>query len=196
MKIAKFLGAVATALLLTSGSGRAASQVVVGGELIGARDVDVAGVLYNVSFESLSCVELFDGCDEASDFAFSTFQDARAASIALNNQVFFDGPLGDFDSNPELTRGITRSQGTMATIFGFSETPGSVDYSNFVNGDGTQGNPDFDRGARSIGINQTPNGLITFAKWEVAAVPVPAGGLLLVTGLAGLAAFRRRRRAA
>ncbi|MEM6668983.1 MAG: PEP-CTERM sorting domain-containing protein [Pseudomonadota bacterium] len=87
-----------------------------GGILLGASGVDVNGVLYDVSFVDGNCIDLFDGCDEASDFDFSTEAAAEAAAQALLDQVFVDGPLGDFDSDPSLTFGCSDNSLCYATI--------------------------------------------------------------------------------
>lgn len=79
---------------------------VVGGELIGARNVNVDGTLYDVTFDGGTCVDQFSGCDNAADdFTFTTFQTAAVAAAALIEQVFLDSAAGLFDSEPELTRG-------------------------------------------------------------------------------------------
>lgn len=41
------------------------------GALFGATGVDVNGVLYDVSFLDGTCPELYNGCDQDSDFPFS-----------------------------------------------------------------------------------------------------------------------------
>lgn len=79
--------------------------VVVGGELQGAKNVSVDGTLYDVEFLDGSCIELFDGCDEVSDFTFQTTRMVELASHALIETVFINGPSGLFDDNPSLTRG-------------------------------------------------------------------------------------------
>ncbi len=79
---------------------------VVGGELIGARNVNVGGTLYDVSFDGSTCIAQFNGCDNAADdFTFTTFATAAVAATALIEQVFLDSGAGLFDSEPELTRG-------------------------------------------------------------------------------------------
>ena len=70
---------------------------------MGASGVDVGGTLYNVEFLDGTCVDLYNGCDEASDFTFTTQAEARQANQALLDQVFLYGVLGDFDSNSGLT---------------------------------------------------------------------------------------------
>lgn len=75
-----------------------------GGVLIGANNVSVQGMLYNVRFKDGSCDALFNGCD-ASTFTFKTGNDAAAAARALLEQVFVDGPAGNFDSIPSKTFG-------------------------------------------------------------------------------------------
>ena len=78
---------------------------VIGGQLVGARDVLVGDTLYNVQFTEGSCVGFFDGCDEVSDFPFENADDALEAAQALLDQVFLDGPLGLFDTEPFATTG-------------------------------------------------------------------------------------------
>ena len=71
MKLRRLRVLTATALLLASSNGlaaRAATPDVVDGELVGASDVLVDGTLYDVKFQDGTCVDLFDGCDEVSDF--------------------------------------------------------------------------------------------------------------------------------
>jgi len=92
------------ALLLVSTSGlaaRAATLDVVDGELVGAFDVVVSGKPYDVSFQDGTCADLFDGCDEVSDFVFQSSSTANAASFALLAQVL----VGLYDDDPELTAG-------------------------------------------------------------------------------------------
>src|SRR5262245_52041146 len=104
-------------LLLPPASVASAATLIVAGKLFGASDVDVNGTLYNVMFVDGTCIALFSGCDEASDFTFQTEADARAASQALGDQVFFNsqGPIGvppiEFDTTPGLTAGCVITVG-------------------------------------------------------------------------------------
>ena len=65
------------------------------------------GNLYDVQFLDGTCIGLYNGCDEISDFTFQTQSSAALASQALLDQVFLDGPLGNFDSDPTLTFGCS-----------------------------------------------------------------------------------------
>jgi hypothetical protein len=78
----------------------AATLTVTGGILTGATNVDVGGSFYDVVFVDGTCAAVFNGCDDPTDFIFPTSATAVAASQALIDQVFLDGPLGQFDSNP------------------------------------------------------------------------------------------------
>jgi hypothetical protein len=62
--------------------------VTSGASLIGVKNVEVGGVLYNVAFGDGTCIDLFNGCGAASDFAFQTEAQATSASEALLLQVF------------------------------------------------------------------------------------------------------------
>ena len=90
-----------------AGGAQAATFDVIGGQLFGASGVDVGGTLYDVEFLDGSCITLFNGCDDVSDFTFQTSLAASVASQALLDQVFLDGPLGNFDSSPNLTNGCS-----------------------------------------------------------------------------------------
>ena len=87
----------------------AATLNIVNGQLLGASGVDVDGTLYNVEFLDGTCIALFNGCDESTDFTFQSEATADAAGAALMDQVFLDSALGLFDSNPELTAGCSNT---------------------------------------------------------------------------------------
>jgi len=88
-------------------------QLDVAGQLTGARNVVVQGVPYDVSFVDDLCINLFNGCDNTSDFApFTTQAAALAAAQVLIGEVLVDagsiaGYPADFDSMPGLTFGCT-----------------------------------------------------------------------------------------
>lgn len=88
---------------------RAATLNVVGGQLLGASGVDVGGTLYNVEFLDGTCIALYDGCDESSDFTFNTAADALLASQSLLDQVFVNGVAGQFRDEADLTNGCDLS---------------------------------------------------------------------------------------
>ena len=88
-----------------SAAAGAATLDVVGGQLLGASGVLVDGELYDVEFIDGSCIALFSGCDSSTDFAFANEAGGLAAATALANQVFLDGPEGNFDTLPGLTFG-------------------------------------------------------------------------------------------
>jgi hypothetical protein len=63
--------------------------------------------LYDVQFIEGTCIDVYDGCDDVSDFAFATVEDALRAAQALQDQVVLDGGSGNFDTVPNLTGGCS-----------------------------------------------------------------------------------------
>ena len=189
-------GAACAFLMIWGGSNSAhaaAVQIVSGGQLTGAQNVDVNGTLYDVTFEDGTCIALFGGCDQLSDFTFTSLSTAEAAAHALLDQVFLDTGSGDFDSNPSLTNGCTSTYGcTVGIPYSVSSflVAGANNYSsssgvsdsvlNFSNFD--KSNDLSDAGDR------------TYALFSPSAVPVPGGLVLFGSGLIGLAGFGRWRR--
>lgn len=183
------------AILLVSSTGiRAATLDTVGGQLVGAFDVEVDGILYDVVFDDGTCPGFFGGCDSVSDFVFQDFFAASAASAALGAQVFTGGSGNPFDNDPTLTRGC----GT--NLFGecFVSTPYSINdiaflASALINRIGDMADP---VGSSSAGFafDSTGDPRFTWAIWSVAnPVPVPAAIWLFAAALPGLIALGRRR---
>ncbi len=173
------------------------------GRLLGATGVVVAGVAYDVSFVDSSCAALYGGCDAVADFSFRSNAEARAASLALLDQVFNAAAPTDLD--PALTRGC---EGSVYNVLGerhancFAITP----YGFAVNGDvathvALNDHRDFmDQAggadtALILGRSQTLEGNTTFSRgytyavWSLAGsggpspAPAPASALLAALGL-------------
>lgn len=174
-------------VLVAFSEARAATPVVGGGELVGASNVDVGGLLFNVVFQEGTCTDLFSGCDGAEDFTFTNLTAASGASQALLQQVFLDGALGQFDSDPSLTRGCSDPlQCLVLTPYAISTDGTRVAFGqaqNRVGADGIQGN------FASVDFDTTGDPRRTYAVWTV--VPEPGTGLMVAAGLAILSMRRR-----
>lgn len=176
-------------------------QVSVDGQLIGARNVEVEGLFYNVRFLDASCEDIVAGCNGRRDFVFGTEAAANLASSVLMDSVFLDGPLGQFDSIPQLTDGCS------SDIVCLVRTP----YELFIGQDGTRARTSsfFNyAGSRpdEIRIN---NSRVTedsasvsrhvYTRWLITTpprvVPEPTPAILLLLSLLGWTAARARKRA-
>ena len=178
MKIRILIGIIAGIFALSAHS---ATLVVSGGQLMGATEVDVDGINYDVSFMDGSCISLFEGCTA---FAFTNLGDAQAASQALLDQVF----IGTFDTTPGLTNGIDiASPGFILTPFWTTGSLliGSTAF-NFLSTGSDFSLPT----PMDIANDLTDAPLFTYAVWT-AAVPVPAAAWLFMSAIVGLTGVKR-----
>ena len=175
------------------------------GRLLGAADVDLNGTLYDVELLGGSCESVFTGCNQASDFTFQTQDAAIAASQALLDQVFVNGPDGNFDSTPAATGNCTFgdfcSALTPYSVAFIGTFTSYIQYSDARNYTGLS-NDLVSTGMRSATyINRwQPNSRQTWARWSLSpnnqsttAVPEAPSVLLLGVGLLAMALARRAR---
>jgi len=173
----------------------AANLNVVEGQLLGASDVIVDGSLYDVEFLGGTCIVLFNGCDDASDFTFQSQAAAISASQALLDQVFLDGASGSFDSGPQLSLGCSDSTVChVLTPHGFTVfNPGIILTSDVLNY--SLLTPDNDEILTKdvvVTFDLATSTNFTYAVWS-SPVPEPSTALLMGFGLTGLSWAGRRR---
>ncbi len=170
----------------------AATLKISGGELVGATEIIIDGIKYDVEFISQNCLGLFSGC---TNFLFSSEALASTASVALEQQVFndIDPAHLNYDTNPQFTTNITSS------IEGFFLTPymrvgpngRDVLSSAFVNGTGIIDSFQIVQQAKGA----RPFGWGTYAYWTLSPVPLPTAVWLFGSGLIGLLGFSKRKKA-
>ncbi len=183
-----------TLLILASwlSPSQAATLDIRNGVLFGATGVTANGLEYDVSFVGDSCISLFDGCDEETDFFFNDPDLAHEANIALDSQVFVDSALGNFDSEPYLTNGCTHFRD--CGILTPTDVSGAYIEGRFLLNSSIEGrdspNGVFSVVGRAADFGSDNYPFNTYAVWS-AVVPIPAAFWLLGSALLGLVPLRR-----
>lgn len=200
--------------LFVSGANAASLIVDANGILLGADQVNVDNALYNVRFLDGTCGDLYNGCDEIGDASFAPPQPLEATASALRalmDQVFLDGPLGAFDTDPSLINGCSLgTDNCLVSTLGYIEPFGSPDLaSRLVTNAADEGS--VQEGSLSIGLNfatATPlgpdvdlgsvfdmgsTGGTNAVFTPVPPIPLPASFTLLASCVLGGVLFARSR---
>lgn len=189
MRTTAVLCAVSLAILANATAAAATPVLhVSAGILTGASGVNVNGTLYDVTFSEGTCAAAYDGCNEMSDFTFTSEAAARAASMALLSQVLVDGPRGNFDSVPSLTFGCAANvqQCSIFTPYAAGAfVPAIMAVNNQLALGDILGTASIQPGHIFSDFRQ-----FTLADWSLtpAGVPEPASMTLLLAGVLGVGA--------
>lgn len=198
MKIIEFTCALLMMACISVSHATVIHDTDASGNLVGAKNVLVDGTLYDVAFLDGTCFTLFNGCDDNSDFTFTTAADAELASQALLDLVFIDqnGVNQEWDSNPSLTNGCPDPIVIFCLTITPYNAPGfntdsltSIAFNDInENNDRTR----FDRCSSSLG--NCSGSRLVWAVWTNATnVPEPRTVILLSLGIVALFVSRHRK---
>ena len=170
------------------------------GILMGANNVDVDNVLYDVKFVDNTCAFAHGTCTDNS-FVFQTQITAGEASNALLQQVLVNTSEGQFGSNIALINGI--SDPNLNTILTAIEVldvgfPNERGFMSGIQRYSVNSKTDYKIGSGTLNEHPTTlfGGSNVWAVWSVAAsVPEPGTFMLLVLGVAGLSFSRYKKKA-
>jgi opacity protein-like surface antigen len=194
-------GAAALAAVLASPAAAATLITNGSGQLTGATGVSVNGASYDVEFVEGTCAALFGGCDSISDFPFQNEADATTAMQALLDQVFTDGPVGQFNSDYSMTLGCdTNTTGGCTAMIPlelqFSSLTGrgayNTDGSDYIIWTGLSSTYDTSLDNFWVWARFTPS---LAAPPDPSAVPEPSTWAMMLLGFGAIGFAARRRRA-
>jgi hypothetical protein len=161
--------------------------------LLGADNVEVNGLFYNVRFLDGTCIALFNDCDDPSDFFFTSKPDANTAAWSVLAQVFNDRTI--FGEFPGLTNGCESGSacGIITPFFkDFNQVVGVVAFNRPLLG-AKDGISVIRRG---VGYDLTPKTSFVYAVWsEPVEASAPGTAMVLLMGIAGLIVSQRRKQA-
>jgi len=183
---------------LPSTKAGAATYNIDNGELKGAYGVSVNSGLYDVSFMDGTCVALYTGCDDVSDFTFNTADLAFTATLALLEQVFNKADY--WDLIPDGTAGINPGAVAGQIITPFAPHVNGLAWAHIaINRQALEVDVPlcFDTAPCLISIDSDTVDVRTetYAKWTpVSPVPAPAAIWLFGTALIGYVGMARRRK--
>ncbi len=163
-----------------------------------ATGVSVNGALYDVSFQDGTCISLFGGCDEPSDFFIPDIATGEAANAALLEQVFIDTQAGQFDTIPGLTNGCGGATNDFVCNVHSPISDPPPTSSGFATSFARNRNLDnLDSSTGFAGwptdVDFSPRDNLTFAVWSN-PVPIPAAVWLFGSGLLGLIEIARKKK--
>jgi len=170
-----------------------------GGQVAGATEVNVNGILYDVDFVDGTCAFIFSGCDEISDFTFNDEATANAASQALLDQVL----IGQLDTHPAFVKGcdapVTCDFYTPFSLGPDRTRPHITTVTNsFIrnwNSASLHDDGPYAQYYRSVNDDTTywHNDDRVYTVWSVTTVPLPPAASLFMSSLIGLMGFKYRR---
>lgn len=180
---------VALTLLIGSVQAAAASPRVIGGKLNGATGLVVGNSVYNVEFADGPCTSLFSGCDQATDFTFTSLNGARSAAIALLDQVLLDTIAGRLDSDYWLTYGCARNSSVGCSIsIPYGVIAGTLQVENVVN---TPGIDSVMPGLSSASFDTSSSDQFVYARFSATVpVPEPASWAMMLSGFCAIGFLR------
>ncbi|MDN4502238.1 PEP-CTERM sorting domain-containing protein [Alteromonadaceae bacterium BrNp21-10] len=189
----QILNTIAACMIFCISSVAQAALIVENGQLMGATGISVNGAHYDVMFLDGTCINIFSGCDEQSDFLFDA-SGASEASKQLLQQVLLDVTLGLFDFTPSLTNGCgSQSYCNILTPFELGTGVLAKAAHNNTNPAADYFYDDGTNSGLGVDFNLAGFGEYTYALWTKSNIPEPGTIILLSLGLVGLSFSRYKK---